>query len=534
MNCSQKNLLNEDLLISDIISKEYKLRHKKIAGNKPLFTESQWTFPLIKTVLNECEIIGKEELKLDLYENQVEIISSEQMLDAYASIGMPIMYQHWSFGKSFSQNQHQYRRGLQGLAYEIVLNSNPSIAYLMEDNSMTMQTLVMAHACVGHNAFFKMNEFFRQWTDADGIIDYLVFAKNYIDDCEERYGYDAVERILDSAHALMNHGIDRYRRPSKLSAQAEKLYVQEKLDNQQKEINEIWNTLPRPPGEVPSTIDEIDLVERRKALKLPEENLLYFIEKKSPILKSWEREVVRIVRKIAQYFFPQSETKIQNEGFACFSHYYIVNRLHEKGMITDGSMLEFIHSHSSVLRQPEFDDPYYNGINPYSLGFDMYMDIKRICQEPTKEDEEWFPNISGKPWLDEIHFAMINFRDESFIRQYLSPALIRKWHMFAVQDDSSEQLLDINSIHNERGYRKIRNALANQNSSAYRSPDIQVYDANLTGDRTLTLRHQVHNSRPLSKDTSEVLKHVARLWGYSVVLESHNETVVNRYTMQAT
>ena len=99
------------------------------------------------------------------------------MLDAYASIGMPLFYKHWSFGKHFAQHEALYRKGLRGLAYEIVINSNPCISYIMEENTATMQTLVIAHAAFGHNHFFKNNYLFQQWTDADGILDYLEFAK---------------------------------------------------------------------------------------------------------------------------------------------------------------------------------------------------------------------------------------------------------------------------------------------------------------------------------------------------------------------
>ncbi len=110
------------------------------------------------------------------------------MLDAYASIGLPLMYRHWSFGKRFAYHETLYRKGLAGLAYEIVINSHPVICYIMEENSMTMQTLVMAHAAFGHNHFFKNNYLFRQWTDANGILDYLSFARDYVAKCEERHG----------------------------------------------------------------------------------------------------------------------------------------------------------------------------------------------------------------------------------------------------------------------------------------------------------------------------------------------------------
>src|SRR5207245_4234515 len=145
-------------------------------------------------------------------------ITSEQMLDAYPSVVLPLIYRHWSFGKRFAFHETLYRRGLQGLAYEIVINSNPCICYIMEENSMTMQTLVIAHAAFGHNHFFKNNYLFQQWTDANGILDYLEFAKKYIAQCEEKYGEAAVERLLDAAHGLMTHGVHRYprKRPADL------------------------------------------------------------------------------------------------------------------------------------------------------------------------------------------------------------------------------------------------------------------------------------------------------------------------------
>ncbi len=158
------------------------------------------------------EKIAIGELGLDVYPNQIEIIGTEQMLDAYSSIGMPLFYKHWSFGKHFARNEAMYRAGMQGLAYEIVINSNPCISYIMEENTATMQTLVIAHAAFGHNHFFKNNYVFKQWTDADGILDYLEFARGYIAQCEERYGEAAVERLLDAAHALMSHGVHRYPR----------------------------------------------------------------------------------------------------------------------------------------------------------------------------------------------------------------------------------------------------------------------------------------------------------------------------------
>src|SRR5215510_15350211 len=175
--------------------------------NNYLFTDSEWDFATVERTYKAIEDIALNDLKLDVYPNQIEVISSEQMLDAYSALGMPLMYNHWSFGKLFAREEALYRHGLQGLAYEMVINSNPCISYIMEENSMAMQTLVIAHAAFGHNHFFKNNYLFKQWTDADGILDYLEFAKGYIASCEERYGQLQVERLLDAAHALMRQGV---------------------------------------------------------------------------------------------------------------------------------------------------------------------------------------------------------------------------------------------------------------------------------------------------------------------------------------
>ena len=148
------------------------------SSGKLLFDGSDWNFDTLSRTYDAIEEIALGELKLDIYPNQMEIISSEQMLDAYSSVGMPLMYQHWSFGKRFVFEDHLYRKGRRGLAYELVINSNPCIVYLMEENTMAMQALVIAHAAYGHNSFFKGNYLFRMWTDASSNIDYLVYPKN--------------------------------------------------------------------------------------------------------------------------------------------------------------------------------------------------------------------------------------------------------------------------------------------------------------------------------------------------------------------
>ncbi|CAK0741230.1 PF04293 family protein YcgB [uncultured Gammaproteobacteria bacterium] len=482
-----------------------------------LFEGADWDYDKLRKVYDAIEEIAFKELGLDIYPNQIEVITAEQMLDAYASIGMPLMYKHWSFGKHFARDEGLYRRGMRGLAYEIVINSSPCISYVMEENTMTMQALVIAHAAFGHNHFFKNNHLFKQWTDARSILDYLEFAKNYIAECEERHGATAVEHVLDAAHALMSHSVHRYPRRRSFDLRQELERERERKEYQQRMFNDLWRTVPRGPGAPPAAKA---LSERRKLLDLPEENLLYFLEKKAPRLKLWQRELLRIVRQISQYFYPQKQTKMINEGCATFVHYYIMNRLYQNRQITEGSMLEFLHSHSSVIFQPDFDDPRYSGINPYALGFAMMQDIKRICESPTDEDRLWFPDFAGNhdPFKT-LREAWANYRDESFILQFLSPQLIRKLKLFLVKDDSEEDHIGVEKIHNERGYREVRRSLACQYDIARQEPEIQIVDVDLAGDRKLILNHRVRNGVLLELgDAQAVLCHIARLWGYDVVL----------------
>ncbi|GAC15004.1 MULTISPECIES: SpoVR family protein [Gammaproteobacteria] len=481
-------------------------------NQQPISSGSEWTFELIEQYDKEIAKIAKE-FKLDTYPNQIEVISAEQMMDAYSSVGMPVGYHHWSFGKQFLNTSKRYQRGQMGLAYEIVINSDPCIAYLMEENTITMQALVIAHAAYGHNSFFKGNYLFKTWTDASAIIDYLLFARNYISKCEQRHGVETVEKFLDSCHAIMNHGVDRYKRPPPISAAEEKNRQQEREEYLQQQVNELWLTLPTKKGkEKPG--------EQNRFPKEPQENLLYFIEKNAPLLEPWQREIVRIVRKIAQYFYPQRQTQVMNEGWATFWHYTILNRLYDKGLVTDGFMIEFLQSHTAVTYQPPFDSPWYSGINPYTLGFAMYQDIRRICEAPTDEDKQWFPDIAGNDWLNTVHFAMENFKDESFILQFLSPKVIRDLKLFSIVDDDMENEYLVQAIHDENGYKTVREQLAKQYNLSYKEPNIQVWNVDIRGDRSLTLRHIPADRVPMEEGTADVLKHIHRLWGFDIHLES--------------
>ncbi len=479
---------------------------------EPIASGSEWT---LGTLEKFDRAIGAHarEFGLDTYPIQYELITASQMLDLCSTVGMPVHYAHWSFGKQLLSQEQSYRKGMTGLAYEIVINTSPSIAYLMETNTLALQVLVMAHAGYGHNAFFKSNYLFRQFTQADAILDYLQFARTFVQECEEQYGWREVEAVLDCCHALAPYGVDRYRRPQRLSVKRERVRMKERLRFAEKHYNPDFAHLH---------VDEPAEADTAGSPSFdPQENLLYFIEKHAPKLQAWQRELVRIVRKVSQYFYPQRLTKVANEGAATFWHYTLLNELYDSGEVDDGFMLEWLSNHGDVVAQPAFDSRAYRGLNPYALGFSIFRDIRRICEEPTKEDREWFPGLAGSRWQDAIQFAMSNFKDDSLIEQYLSPKVMRDMRLFMMHDgEEDRQHYRIEAIHNEAGYLRVRQTLAAQYRSEAYMPTIVVARANDDAERALLLQHRVEHGRMLdSKSAETVLGYIKRLWKFDVVLE---------------
>lgn len=498
---------------------------------KPLFTDYEWDFDTLEKTWDCIDKIAKEDLGLNYYPLTIEVICSEQMLDCYSSHAMPIMYNHWSFGKSFVQNYTNYKKGAQGLAYEVVINTNPCIAYLMEDNTMTMQALVLAHAGAGHNDFFHNNYMFKDWTDAKFIVPYLKYAKEFIAKAEGKLGKEVVEILLDACHSVQYNGIFKYKRRhiKDLELQSRR---REKWDHEEKSFLDMWRTIPdekkkREKENSTSFLTQCEEMYQEEIIKkynLPEENILYFIEKHSSVLDEDSREIVRIVRNLAQYFYPQMQTKLMNEGWACFIHYEIMSTMEQRGHITSGSYLEFLKSHSGVIAQPEFDSPYYSGINVYALGFAMFRDLKRIITTPTEEDQEWFPEIAGKQdWMPILQDIAYNFKDESFVLQWLSPKVIRDFKLFCFLDDHSDSHYHISGTARDEDIDLIRTKLSDQYNMGLQIPDLEIVDYDHLGDRSLTIKHRRWNGRPLEeKDSARVLKNLDILWGYNVGLTEEN------------
>lgn len=431
---------------------------------KPLFTESMHGADSIEHIMTVLSNIAPE-LKLSTYPVRFDILSFDQIFDAYHSFGLPINYRHWSFGKNLIQEKNLYKHRKHSLILEVVLNANPCINFLMADNTPVAQAMVIAHAAFGHNHVFKNNYMFRQWTDAENIVDYLNFAKEYITYCENRYGSNDTATTVRAAYSLINYGVDR----------------EHSFRQSNKELADINNS---------SHLTK---------------NLLYFLELNSPVLNTWQREILRISRNLSQYFEPQRATRVLNEGWASFTHYYMMTRLHDEGYLTDHNMIEFYQLHSSLLYQPPFDNRYHNGINPYYLGFEIFNDIKRMCTEPSIEDENYFPEVVNRHWVDACTDAIISYHDESLIRQWLSPALYRKLRVFLLNDNSPT---GHNSIYTNEIYQETKSALANSYLVENCFPKIELIDT-----KQPILKYYYKNT---AGNIDPIIKSFEILWGSTV------------------
>ncbi len=425
------------------------------------------------------EEIAKKE-GLSCYEQEFEIVSYEDMICYEAYTGMPSHYPHWSFGKSYERIKTMNKYNLSGLPYEMVINSNPCIAYLMKDNSLLLQILTIAHV-YGHNDFFKNNRIFKIGTKADNTIqmfkNHARRVRDYIQD--PGIGYENVERILNAAHAL------RF--------QAARI-VEEKHICREEKIQRLLDKYNKP-GKKYSFIDyreemAKDIPNIKKIPIQPEEDILMFVDNYGR-LDDWEKDLINIVREETQYFIPQIETKIMNEGWASFWHYKILNSLN----LSQGLHIEFLKRHNQVIR------PHKNSINPYYLGFKIFEDIGK------------------KNGLKSIFDVRGLERDESFIRRYLTKEICRELNLFKYEKEGKDYV--VKEVSDEEGWKEIRDTIS-LNAGMGSIPVIKVEQL-VQRDNSLILRHEYDGRELETGYASETLKHLADIWDGKIILETYVE-----------
>lgn len=433
------------------------------------------------------------EFKLDCFPQEFEICDHTGMLGYMAYSGMPSHYPHWSYGKAYEKLKTLYDHGVSGLPYEMVINSNPAIAYLMRDNTLLLQILTIAHV-YGHNDFFK-NNFTYRTTRAEYTIElfkaHTLRVRRYVED--PSIGIEKVERILDAAHAL-SLNCRRNLAIRKLSREEQ---VQRAIEAAQPKPDPYKKIHARQPFSEPN-IHKLPLS--------PEEDLLLFIRDHNPFLSEWEKDLLTIVDEEAKYFIPMIETKIMNEGWASYWHKRILESLD----LEQGLRLEFIVRHNQVVR------PIPGQINPYHLGLRIWEDLHRRYTNPTSEEikRDGPPNKTGD---EKIFEAREVERDSSFIRRYLTEELMREMDIF--QYESRGEDLVISKVSDEEGWRQVKEMLI-KNVGVNSIPVIKIEDADFGQNRTLYLRHY-HEGRDLQLEYAEkTMAYLQRLWGREVVLET--------------
>lgn len=429
----------------------------------------------VSTLEKWNEVIEEKarELGFKFYPQEFEIIGFNEMLGYEAYVGMPSKYPHWSYGKAYDKNKTLYSLNMTGLPYEMVINSDPCLAYLMRENTLLLQILTMAHV-YGHNDFFANNRMFVEGTNAKGALEMFKLdaeiIRGYIND--PSIGYERVEKILDAAHAI-RYQIPRVVGVKELSSEE----IKESLmaDYYSKKENR-------------GILDENDEIPFPDISKIPVEpcdDVLGFIIKYSS-LEEWEKNILRIVKRETQYFMPQIETKIMNEGWASFWHYNILKELD----LDDGLHFEFLKRHNDVVA------PIVGGLNPYYIGFKVFQDIEKRF---------------GREKIFEVRKTE---RDSSFLRRYLTRELCEELNLFQYAKKSFEYVVE--EVPDEVGWRQIRDYLADTCGVAS-IPYIRVTNLNRR-DLTLTLEHFFDGRELEMSYAKETLKYVQDLWGRKVTL----------------
>ena len=423
---------------------------------------SNWTFQDLERLDSEiCDVATS--FGLDWYPITYEVCDYYEMIGHMSYHGMPSHYKHWSFGKSFERTHQLYNLGVEGLPYELIINSNPSIAYLMRENPLYLQTLIMSH-CTGHSDFFKNNRVFKN-TRAESIVSSFKSArdriKKYIED--PSIGIDRVEKILDSVHTI-KFQTERYGRERVSHDKIKKAYI-EKINFDDK-----------------GKYDHIDV---NRVPIVSDYDLLGFLIEHGDHFEEWERDIIDIVRNESLYFIPQIRTKVLNEGWASFWHYKIMHELD----LEQRFHIPFIKSHNQVIR------PHVGRINPYHLGY--YI----------------FKKVEENEGIDQCFFIRETHDDTSALRCLIDQDDCEKLNLFSYSHHKKSIIVD--DVSDKIGWEAVKNDLI-RNTGVSSIPHVFVDDITDSGE--LIIIHE-HDGRDLDLAYAEtVISHLRNLWPRGVKL----------------
>src|SRR5215475_13074420 len=417
----------------------------------------------LEKALEQTWDIATGKFGLDPFPTRFEIVPSTVMYEI-GSYALPGRYSHWTFGKAYHKMKTMYDFGLSKI-YEVVINSNPAYAFLLENNSLLQNKLVIAHV-LGHVDFFKHNAYFSRTN----------------------------RRMIDDAVISIEEHIDPY------------FFI--KKDARETEDEEKRTPAPRPFEDLASAQEreamaKAEAAKEQDKQKQPEKDIVWFIMQNSPILQPWQRDVMSMIHDEMLYFVPQMQTKTINEGWASLIHSRIMRELD----LPDHEHVEFAELHAGVV------SPHRGQLNPYYIGYKILEDIEKRWYNPTAEEREKFGREPGQGWAKLLEVRETE-NDISLLRNYLTEDLCEELDLFVYELVDEEEW----TVTDKRWERVRDQLVANMTNFGY--PYIEVADDDFDGNLELLLRHRYEGAELDLKYARKVLEYVHKLWGRPVHLDT--------------
>ncbi len=433
------------------------------------------------------------ELGLDPYPINFEIVPATVMYEI-GSYALPGRYSHWTFGKAYHKMKMMYDFGLSRI-YEVVINTNPAYAFLLEGNSLIQNKMIIAHV-MAHVDFFKNNVYFSHTNR--NMLDVVATHAARIREYEFKYGQKTVEAFLDAVMSIQEH-ID----PD--------FFIRRKRSDDEEEQPASAPQRPRTPYDDLFELEELQAERERvkedegehRQPPRPEKDLVYYIMEHSPVLEPWQRDVMGMIHEEMEYFIPQMQTKILNEGWASFWHSRIMRELD----LSDEEFIEFADLHAHVV------SPHRGSLNPYYIGYKILEDIERRWDHPTPEEQQRFGRRAG-----EGHQKLFEVRelenDISFLRNYLTKELVEELDLYIYQLRDEEEW-----VITDKTWEHVRDQLV-ADMTNFGFPYIEVLDGDYNRNRELYLRHRFEGAELDLEYAQKTMEYIYKMWGRDVHLET--------------
>ncbi len=453
---------------------------------------------------------------LDFFDTVFEMVDFDQMNQIAAYTGFPQRYPHWRFGMEYERLKKQHSYGL-GKIYEMVINNDPCYAYLLCDNELVDQKLVMAHV-YGHCDFFKNNVWFSQTSRKmmDGMANHATRVWRHI----EREGYELIERFIDTCLTLENL-IDPHLPFMKRQPEAKRERLAPLRERAEERVTRFpaksyMDRYVNPPDvlEAEKQRGMRELESRQRAFPAaPQRDVLQFLIRHAP-LEDWQSDILSIIRDEAYYFAPQGQTKIMNEGWASYWHSRLMTRYHLRA----DELITYCDHHSGTMATSP------GRLNPYKVGIELFRDIEDRWNrgrfgkeydecENIEQRRAWDTKLGqGRAKIFEVRRV---HNDVTFIDEYLTPEFVDRYNLYHYRyDPSTGRMVAV-----DRDFDRIKQQLLFLLTN-HGQPYIYVVDGNYANRGELYLAHK-HLGVDLDiKYAGECLRSIQRLWQRNAHLQA--------------